>query len=103
MNEVQIRAGRAVLSGNLNIPKDASALVFFAHGSGSSRHSPRNQYVARTLNEAGLATLLFDSLTPEEGDRHADWRASVQYPLASRAARACDEVGKAARANEQFA
>src|SRR6058998_2928590 len=66
MNEVKIRAGRAVLSGNLNIPKDASALVFFAHGSGSSRHSPRNQYVARTLNEAGLATLLFDSLTPEE-------------------------------------
>src|SRR6266436_4669418 len=66
MNEVQIHAGRAVLSGNLNIPKDSSALVFFAHGSGSSRHSPRNQYVARTLNEAGLATLLFDSLTPEE-------------------------------------
>ena len=66
MNEVKIRAGRVVLSGNLNIPKDASALVFFAHGSSSSRHSPRNQYVARTLNEAGLATLLFDSLTPEE-------------------------------------
>src|SRR5438034_5332201 len=66
MSEVQIHAGRAVLSGNLNIPKDANALVLFAHGSGSSRHSPRNQFVARTLNEAGLATVLFDLLTPEE-------------------------------------
>jgi putative phosphoribosyl transferase len=66
MSAVQIHAGRAVLSGNLNIPIDANALVLFAHGSGSSRHSPRNQFVARTLNEAGLATLLFDLLTPEE-------------------------------------
>ncbi len=66
MNEVQIHAGRAVLSGNLNIPKETSALVLFAHGSGSSRHSPRNQFVARTLNEAGLGTLLFDLLTSEE-------------------------------------
>jgi dienelactone hydrolase len=66
MSEVQIQAGRAVLSGNLYTPKGASALVLFAHGSGSSRHSPRNQFVARTLNEAGLATLLFDLLTQEE-------------------------------------
>ena len=66
MSEVQIHAGRAVLHGNLNIPENASALVLFAHGSGSSRHSARNQFVARTLNEAGLATLLFDLLTPEE-------------------------------------
>jgi putative phosphoribosyl transferase len=66
MSEVQIDAGRAFLSGNLNIPKDASALVLFAHGSGSSRHSPRNQFVARTLNDARLATLLFDLLTQEE-------------------------------------
>ena len=66
MNEVEICAGRAVLSGSLNIPEDASALALFAHGSGSSRHSPRNQFVARTLNEAGLATLLFDLLTQEE-------------------------------------
>jgi dienelactone hydrolase len=66
MSEVQIQAGRAVLPGNLNIPNDAIALVLFAHGSGSSRHSPRNQFVARTLNEAGLATLLFDLLTQEE-------------------------------------
>ena len=66
MNEVQIQAGQAALSGNLHIPDEAAALVLFAHGSGSSRHSPRNQFVARTLNNAGLATLLFDLLTPEE-------------------------------------
>ena len=66
MTEVQIPAGRAVLSGNLTIPENAMALVLFAHGSGSSRHSPRNQFVARTLNGGGLGTLLFDLLTPEE-------------------------------------
>ena len=66
MSEVQIQAGHAILSGNLSIPENAVGLVLFAHGSGSSRHSPRNQFVARTLNDAGLATLLFDLLTPEE-------------------------------------
>jgi dienelactone hydrolase len=66
MSEVQIHAGRAVLPGNLDIPENANALVLFAHGSGSSRHSPRNQFVARTLNDVGLATLLFDLLTQEE-------------------------------------
>ena len=66
MSEVRNPAGRAVLSGNLTIPENAVALVLFAHGSGSSRHSPRNQFVARTLNRAGLGTLLFDLLTPEE-------------------------------------
>lgn len=55
-----------MLEGNLSIPAQAIALVLFAHGSGSSRHSPRNQFVAQTLNQAGLATLLFDLLTPEE-------------------------------------
>ena len=66
MTEEQIPAGRAVLSGNLTIPENAMALVLFAHGSGSSRHSPRNKFVAHTLNRAGLGTLLFDLLTPEE-------------------------------------
>jgi dienelactone hydrolase len=66
LEEVQIQAGPAALSGNLSIPENATALVLFVHGSGSSRHSPRNQFVARTLNNAGLATLLFDLLTPEE-------------------------------------
>src|SRR6266566_2216060 len=66
MSEVQIQAGHAVLSANLTIPDNAVGLVLFAHGSGSSRHSPRNQFVARTLNDAGLGTLLFDLLTPDE-------------------------------------
>jgi len=66
MTEVQIQADRAVLSGNLTIPENAAALVLFAHGSGSSRHSPRNQFVARTLNDARLGTLLFDLLTQHE-------------------------------------
>ena len=55
-----------MLDGHLTIVDQTKALVLFAHGSGSSRHSPRNQFVARTLNDAGLATLLFDLLTPEE-------------------------------------
>ncbi len=66
MNEVRIPAGRATLDGNLTIVDGATAIVLFVHGSGSSRHSPRNQFVARTLNKAGLATLLFDLFTPEE-------------------------------------
>src|SRR5213082_2515759 len=66
MNEVQIQAGGAILSGSLSIPENTDALVLLAHGSGSSRHSPRNQLVARTLNDAGLATLLFDLLTQDE-------------------------------------
>src|SRR6476661_1116175 len=69
MTEVQILAGRAMLSGNLTIPENAIGLVLFAHGSGSSRHSPRNQFVAHTINRAGLGTLLFDLLTPEEEAR----------------------------------
>ena len=64
--EVKIPAGEAMLDGSLSLPEGAAALVLFVHGSGSSRHSPRNQFVARTLNEAGLATLLFDLLTREE-------------------------------------
>ncbi len=66
MNEVRIPAGRATLDGNLTIVDGATGIVLFVHGSGSSRHSPRNQFVARTLNKAGLATLLFDLFTPEE-------------------------------------
>jgi putative phosphoribosyl transferase len=66
MNEVRIPAERATLDGNLTTVDHANGLVLFAHGSGSSRHSPRNQFVAQTLNKAGLATLLFDLLTPDE-------------------------------------
>lgn len=64
--EVRIPAGAATLEGNLRVPSDACGIVLFVHGSGSSRHSPRNRFVAQTLNDAGLATLLFDLLTPEE-------------------------------------
>ena len=66
MRDVRIPAEDVTLDGNLTIPENAVALVLFAHGSGSSRHSPRNQFVAHTLNDAGLATLLFDLLTREE-------------------------------------
>src|SRR5437879_874911 len=66
MSGIQIPPGRAVLSGDLTSPENAVAFVLFPHGSGSSRHSPRNQFVARTLNRSGLGTLLFDLLTPEE-------------------------------------
>jgi dienelactone hydrolase len=64
--EVRIPAGAATLEGNLRVPHDACGIVLFVHGSGSSRHSPRNQFVAQTLNDAGLATVLFDLLTAEE-------------------------------------
>ncbi|MEV1167956.1 alpha/beta family hydrolase [Nonomuraea sp. NPDC049784] len=58
------------MEGDLVIPDAAQGVVIFAHGSGSSRHSPRNRYVAEVLNKAGLGTLLFDLLTPgEEADR----------------------------------
>ena len=66
MPNVRIPAENATLDGNLAIPEGAAVLVLFAHGSGSGRYSPRNQFVARMLNDAGLATLLFDLLTPEE-------------------------------------
>jgi putative phosphoribosyl transferase len=63
---VQILSTGVHLEGIISIPEDAKGLVLFVHGSGSSRHSPRNQYVAQTLQEGGLATLLFDLLTAQE-------------------------------------
>lgn len=63
---VQVPAGSVVLEGSLSIPVNAIGVVLFAHGSGSSRHSPRNRCVAETLQAAGLATLLIDLLTAEE-------------------------------------
>jgi dienelactone hydrolase len=63
---VQIGIGLSILEGNLTIPAAARAVVLFAHGSGSSRLSPRNNFVANLLHEGGLATLLIDLLTPEE-------------------------------------
>jgi putative phosphoribosyl transferase len=62
----EILIGSVSLTGDLNIPEGARGIVLFAHGSGSGRKSPRNKYVARVLQEAGLGTLLFDLLTQEE-------------------------------------
>jgi putative phosphoribosyl transferase len=64
--EVSIDAGDALLQGTLSLPKDAKGIILFAHGSGSSRHSPRNQRVAKVLQTQGLGTLLFDLLSTEE-------------------------------------
>ncbi|HEY1296861.1 MAG TPA: dienelactone hydrolase family protein [Chloroflexota bacterium] len=63
---IGIRIGGVVLEANLAIPKNARSVVLFAHGSGSSRSSPRNRAVASALNDAGMATLLVDLLTAEE-------------------------------------
>ena len=61
--EVRFPAGEVMLGGNLTLPTEAIGVVLFAHGSGSSRFSPRNNLVAGVLNNAGLGTLLFDLLT----------------------------------------
>lgn len=66
ISEIQIPAGPVTLEGELSVPPEAKGLVLFAHGSGSSRHSPRNQFVAGVLQNAGIATLLFDLLTHDE-------------------------------------
>ena len=74
VRDVQIRSGTVILQGDLSIPAGAQGVVLFAHGSGSSRHSPRNQFVARTIREAGVGTLLFDLLTREEEAIDVDTR-----------------------------
>jgi putative phosphoribosyl transferase len=67
-NIVQIPANSVTLEGSLEIPEGAKGLVLFAHGSGSSRLSPRNNYVAKILRDAGIGTLLIDLLTKEEDE-----------------------------------
>jgi putative phosphoribosyl transferase len=64
--DVEVPAGPGRLCGHLTVPRAATGIVVFAHGSGSSRHSPRNRFVASVLNGEGLGTMLFDLLTPEE-------------------------------------
>jgi putative phosphoribosyl transferase len=68
MQDVEIPSNGRLLRGMLNVPKAAEGIVTFAHGSGSGRYSPRNQYVAEVLQKAGLATLLIDLLEEEEAD-----------------------------------
>jgi putative phosphoribosyl transferase len=70
--EVEMPVGAVRLAGQLTVPEGATGVVVFAHGSRSSRHSPRNRYVAGVLGRAGLATLLFDLLTPQEELRRAN-------------------------------
>ena len=85
---VQILSMGVRLEGIVSIPADPKGFVVFVHGSGSSRHSPRNQYVAQTLQEGSLATLLFDLLTAEEEEidlRTRQWRFDINM-LANRTA-----------------
>ena len=65
-SEIKIPVGKIKITGNLVIPENAESIVIFSHGSGSSRFSPRNNYVASVLNNENMATLLIDLLTPEE-------------------------------------
>jgi putative phosphoribosyl transferase len=77
---VRVPVGDQSLNGDLGIPARARGIVLFAHGSGSSRHSSRNQFVARALERRDLATLLIDLLTPEEesiDDRTAQYRFDI--------------------------
>jgi putative phosphoribosyl transferase len=78
---VKVQAGAVSLDANLWAPEAARGIVVFAHGSGSSRYSPRNRFVASALHQKGLATLLFDLLTAEEGlidERTARMRFDIQ-------------------------
>jgi alpha-beta hydrolase superfamily lysophospholipase len=75
-NIVHVPVDGVELEGDLRVPADASGLVVFAHGSGSSRHSPRNNYVAEVLRSRGLGTFLFDLLTAEE-DRSRENRFDI--------------------------
>lgn len=91
-SEVRIDVGHGEIVGDLLVPTDAAGVVAFAHGSGSSRHSSRNQQVARTLVDRGLATLLMDLLTPAEEQvdvRTREYRFDIDL-LAARVARAVD-------------
>jgi putative phosphoribosyl transferase len=88
---VAVRAGDVTLNGQLALPEGATGIVLFAHGSGSSRHSHRNQAVAQFLNDAGLGTLLFDLLTEdEEREDQTSARLRFDIPLLAR------RVGEAA-------
>jgi hypothetical protein len=76
----KLPSGQIMLEGELSVPVGASGVVLFAHGSGSSRHSPRNQFVARTIREAGVGTLLFDLFTPRGRSRRHKHAANSWRP-----------------------
>ncbi len=85
-SEVRIPASGVELVGDLAVPTDAAGVVLFAHGSGSSRHSPRNRFVARELQRAGFATLLLDLLTAEE-ERADEQTAALRFDITLLSAR----------------
>lgn len=92
--DIRIPAGGLELDGSLDFPQAATGLVMFAHGSGSSRHSPRNRHVAAMLHERGLATLLFDLLTADE-ERIDEQAATLRFDvemLAERLVEATDSM-----------
>jgi putative phosphoribosyl transferase len=93
---VRLPAGPLTLEGDLSVPENAQGVVLFAHGSGSSRHSPRNRRVASQLQEAGLATLLLDLLTAEEetADRRTGHLRFDIGLLAERLVEAADWLGR---------
>jgi dienelactone hydrolase len=80
INSVSITSGSKVLEGNLSVPDKASGIVLFVHGSGSSRFSPRNKYVAQTLQDGNIATLLFDLLTKEE-ELEDMWSGHLRFDI----------------------
>jgi putative phosphoribosyl transferase len=98
----KFRVGEAALEGNLAVPRTARGIVLFAHGSGSSRHSPRNRYVAGVLNGAGIATFLFDLLTEtEEAEDLRTGELRFDIPLlAGRVAGATDWVVEDSRTRD---
>jgi putative phosphoribosyl transferase len=83
---VAIPAGRAILHGRLQLPAEPNGLVLFAHGGGSSRHSPRNQRVADALHDVGIATLLFD-LLPETARPDTQFDAPLRNNVALQSSR----------------
>ena len=92
---VEMDVGAGAVHGDLTVPADATGVVVFAHGAGSSRQSPRNTAVARSLQDAGLATLLFDMLTAEE-ERGEQAGATLRFDiglLSERLLRMLDELG----------
>jgi len=94
--EVTIPVGKAVINGNLTVPSGAKGIVLFAHGSGSSRFSPRNTHVAKEINEAGIATLLIDLLTEAEeeiDESTGEYRFNIDL-LAQRLVHATEWVKK---------
>jgi dienelactone hydrolase len=96
---VSIALPDAVLEGDLALPHGGRGLVIFAHGSGSSRHSPRNRFVAQAINQAGLGTLLMDLLTAEE--EQVDLRtAELRFDIGLLARRVAQVVGWASRRPE---